>query len=110
MTSKSPEYHREWRAKNLDKAREACRKWHAANLDKAKEKHRRNRYGMAEGDFDRMCEEQGQCCAACGEPWGDCRVVVELCHGCGGIRGITHQKCNNIIGNAGDRPARLRKL
>src|ERR1700757_418833 len=110
MKSKSPEYQREWRKNNPEKAKAYWQKWYQNNKHKERERRRSILYGMKEGEFDQMCEAQGQCCAACNEPFGEDKRAVEHCHGCGCIRGAVHLKCNTSMGSAGDDPEKLRRL
>jgi predicted nucleic acid-binding Zn ribbon protein len=90
----------------------ACKKkvngrtWRA----KSPEYMRKYLYGMAEGDFQAMLERQGGGCAICGtSDWRGRHSAphVDHCHTTGKVRGILCHKCNLMLGNADDDPARL---
>lgn len=74
------------------------------------------RYGVEAGALREKAEEQGYCCAICGEArrgWtqGSRRrdaLVVDHCHETGKVRGFLCGDCNTAIGRFGDDPQRLR--
>lgn len=93
----------------------------------AAEKHRRAkdrgigrkavvaRFGITEGQYRVMLEEQGGVCASCGEPEVATRgghtklLAIDHCHETDRIRGLLCQKCNCAIGLMQDDPELLRK-
>lgn len=126
----SPAYQREWRKKNLGKARAhdaARRKKHAAYTKAWKRKHpekaaaieRRRalrRYGLTIEDYDRLVITQANRCAICLQPQGRSRnnksplsrLDVDHCHASGKVRGLLCYNCNAILGHAKDSIAVLR--
>lgn len=56
------------------------------------------KYGMAEGDYARMLEEQGGVCALCGKKPGRIRLAVDHDHKTGTVRALLHARCNRAIG------------
>lgn len=64
------------------------------------EYHRRQRYGMALGDFDSMFQEQGGLCALCRERPAE---HVDHDHVTGVVRGILCFNCNGGLGQFRDR-------
>ena len=72
------------------------------------EKLRKQKYGMIEGEFDRRFNEQKGLCALCEELLID-KIVVEHNHKTGKVRGLTHQKCNMIVGIVRDDINLLKK-
>lgn len=77
------------------------------------------RYGLSADQYRAMVEEQGDRCAACGEPRTDeerlhidhdhsCCPGVRSCGAC--IRALLCRDCNHILGLAHDDAERLRKI
>jgi hypothetical protein len=74
------------------------------------------RYGMADGEYARLVDEQDGLCAICRQPetlplvgGGAPRsLAVDHDHETGKVRGLLCQACNTSIGQMGDDPARLR--
>jgi hypothetical protein len=60
-------------------------------------------------DYDRLFEEQGGCCAVCGES-AKRRFEIDHCHKNGMIRGLLCQRCNMGLGYFHDSPQLLRRL
>lgn len=81
--------------------------WRAANKQKDRHQHVRRMYGLTGEDYEAMLERQGNNCAICGGPFV-ATPTVDHDHLTGAVRGLLHQKCNNICGLAGDDPAMLR--
>lgn len=129
-------YWRQYNEANRERRREVTRKWHAANRDKINEGNRR-RYrlnpqrGSAAAEARRhgrdiaqalmaMWQAQGGRCYLCEEPLPAERrkVHVDHAHTCCGPkrscgfcrRGLACDRCNNLIGRAGDDPELLRRI
>ena len=78
-----------------------------------------NEYGLEPGQFEKMIEEQGGLCAICRYPLGEetrtpsvdhdhrCCPGRKSCGEC--VRGLTHTRCNSMIGLSGDNPEVLRR-
>jgi hypothetical protein len=96
------------RHKNGSKGRGAyCKPCHNARGVASKQRtggfaeyHRRQRYGMNLGDFDRLLENQGGVCALCGERPAE---HVDHDHTFGPVRGILCFNCNGGLGQFLDR-------
>jgi len=74
-------------------------------------KHRRRRlrrYGLTVPDYEALLQSQAGVCALCGLN-GSRPLVVDHDHGTGTVRGLLHEKCNLMLGMAGDDPERLRQ-
>ena len=75
----------------------------------------RRKYGISLEDYQCMVNEQGDCCAICGtvekgEARGHKRYwSVDHDHNTGAVRGLLCQKCNTLIGLAGDDIAILKR-
>lgn len=67
---------------------------------------RLKRYGITEKDFNRAQEEQGNCCAICGEMKILC---IDHCHNTGQFRSLLCKTCNVGLGSFKDNPELLRK-
>ena len=52
----------------------------------------KSRYGLTEGDVDRMREEQKDLCAICQGPMK--RMCIDHCHSTGRVRGLLCHPCN----------------
>ena len=77
------------------------------------------RYGFVSGEFERRILEQKGLCLACGRPFGDetpcidhdhacCDKAAPTCGKC--TRGLVHQVCNRILGQANDDATLLASL
>lgn len=68
-------------------------------------------YGITLEQYDKMLEEQSNCCALCGSssPKRGSRFIVDHCHKTGNVRALLCHLCNIFIGMAGDNPNLLRK-
>ena len=59
------------------------------------------RYGISAVDYDRMCEEQANACAICGEAG---RLVVNHSYATGEVRALLCQRCNITVGHVETHP------
>ena len=64
----------------------------------------RVRYGLTEGEFERMRNAQGGRCAICGSVEA---LHVDHCHATGQVRGLLCGGCNSGIGRLRDDPELL---
>lgn len=72
---------------------------------KEKDKTLRSKYGITLKDWQRIFQEQGECCAICKSKTpnhGSGQFVVDHDHEFGTIRGILCGKCNVMLGQAND--------
>lgn len=127
MKQVSPEYQREWRLKNLDKARTYRKAYRLANLEKSLaqeraqyQKHKKQilerqakarpwtkaRYGITIKQRDQLFLDQGSLCAICMIN-ATVRWHLDHCHKTNKIRGILCHHCNVLLGFAKDNPAVL---
>ena len=83
--------------------------------DKRRAARLKYRYGLAAGDYERLLEAQGGCCAICREPptvantrahWNG-KLCVDHDHASGKIRGLLCNSCNLMVGYCRDRPGVL---
>lgn len=90
---------------------EVCRQWlKKRNYDPNKQKNRNliKNYGLTLVRFQEIMAEQHNCCALCGKEFVLVKEpVVDHDHETGLIRGLLHQRCNLIIGQAKDNPELL---
>lgn len=92
-------WEKRWRAKNLEKERERCRLKEAATPRSVKsDRHRRRRYGLQPGEFQRMMDRQDGLCLICRKPKR--RLNVDHCHKTGTVRGLLCSPCNAFVGIA----------
>jgi hypothetical protein len=91
--------------------------WRKANPDKHRAIYQRNnhrhnlkrRYGISVEDFNWIRAACDGTCAICKQPeTRNRRLSLDHCHVTGKIRGFLCSRCNLILGNAADDPARLR--
>jgi hypothetical protein len=78
--------------------------------------HLRTKYAITEAEYWALNEAQGSVCRICGLPetWISSRnsgrvtrLSVDHCHSTGVVRGLLCNRCNKILGVAGDDPALL---
>ena len=117
---------REWRARNLEKARSQWRKWAAANPEKVRTEKRRKqvrewhavrpwkrreyKFGLTQEAFDAILQVQNFRCAACKADLSvmpSKHVHVGHCHATGLIRGILCHPCNMTLGLMKEDPKAL---
>lgn len=72
--------------------------------------NRRYLYGLEPGQYDAMLAAQDGRCAICrtDAPGGRGSWHVDHEHATGRVRGLLCHRCNLMLGNAQDDPARLR--
>jgi hypothetical protein len=97
---------RKWREANPERVRENMRSWRAAGGTP----HRRRLEITAE-----LWHEQDGCCYLCELPVPleeahlehdhRCCPRLKFCARC--VRGVAHERCNHVVGHAGDDPDRL---
>lgn len=98
--------YRAWVAANKEHHRESVRRRAArVPLRKRQDKHRRHRYGMEPGQYDRMMSDQDGRCALCREV-SEKPLVVDHDHATGVVRGLLCYTCNRGL-HMLDAPGRL---
>jgi len=98
---KKATYDKTWRESNKARIYSAAYKKRAASL--AREK----RYGLNQEQYNNMYLKQLGLCAICHDPLGDETPHVDHCHTTKKIRGLTHGKCNTMLGYANDHILKL---
>jgi hypothetical protein len=73
-------------------------------LAAARRYHLRAKYGLADGDYDRMYAQQDGRCAICGTSCD--KLNVDHDHATGDVRGLLCQHCNIALGWLRDDPER----
>ena len=82
-----------------------------AHPEKTREHHLKQNFNLTLEEFDAMLKAQGGGCAICRTtewPGYAHQPHVDHDHKSGLVRGILCARCNYLLGNAGDDPARLR--
>lgn len=78
-----------------------------------RERRYKNKYGISLAQYDEMIKTQNGCCAICGEhetyaqQGTVCQLAVDHDHDTKKVRELLDNKCNAILGHAGDSPTHL---
>ena len=108
---------RRWRKSNPGKNRRSVKAWREKNRDaavSATDSWRKRRYGIPEGEYDRMLVSQNGVCAICRQPEKNkrkgklFRLSIDHHHDSGKVRGLLCANCNRAIGGMAEDPATLR--
>lgn len=110
----NPNYYREWYRKNKESVKKSAKKWrdtHPESMLKTKRtQHLRRKYNMSLEDFEALWVAQKGLCAMCNAPMRRGRGAhVEHNHATGKVRGLTHPKCNTIIGYLENSPMAIQQ-
>jgi hypothetical protein len=100
-----------WRKAHLARACALVRAGRKRNLERFKDYHRKMKYGLEYGEFQKRLNEQGGGCAICGETnptKGRGGFHVDHCKSTGIVRGILCHNCNIGIGNLQHDPEIIR--
>lgn len=84
-----------------------------AHPDRHREYELRKRHGITNADYERMSDEQGGVCAACGgtdKEKGHGYLHVDHDHATGRVRALLCQGCNKALGYLREDPERIGKL
>lgn len=94
-----------WRIAHPGQQRENTRRWRLANPDQYRSAMLLGRYGIDEGEYQRLLAAQGGVCAVCKQPprhrnsAGDIqRLHVDHNHETGEVRGLLCLTCNRDLG------------
>jgi len=101
------EYAKDYRKKNHDKVRASEAKTYAKNKEKYNRRCRDKKYGLKEGEFERLLEEQNRRCATCFE---EVKLVVDHDNETGEVRGLICSECNLALGLVKDDVATLLRM
>lgn len=74
------------------------------------EYHMRSFYRISKNEYDIMLENQKDCCACCGKPFGSSKIVIHHDHSTGTLRGLLCIPCNVILGLSHENPETLRRI
>lgn len=96
------EYQRIWNKNNIEKCRQKNNKYYARNKEKRRNKDLKYRYGISSKDYKQMLQSQDGVCLICKKKPKNRRLSVDHNHTTSEIRGLLCQKCNAILGLAGD--------
>jgi len=85
----------------------SCRKcWNSQGREEYRRRWWRRRrckeLGVPPETFDLLVQSQCGCCAICNRPLSQDRHVIDHDHATGAVRGVVHNLCNLVIGNAKD--------
>ena len=97
------EYQQEWRKKNPD----YHKRWWRQNTHRARQYNLLKRYGLTEEDYQRMAEEQENCCKICQRPAQleyHGKLHVDHLKGTKVVRGLLCGACNQGIGLFKENP------
>lgn len=121
------ETNKNWEANNKDKVRAKSKRyadshkpeiakrwdnWYANNKLRVRENKLKRVYGLKNEDYDKMLQEQNNCCKICGVKDADTKkgyLVVDHCHKTGKIRSLLCNNCNTGIGLLKDSPEVIEK-
>jgi hypothetical protein len=115
--AKQSRYEKDYWSKPENKARKKrnARNTYLRHKEKILRRSREARlvrdYGISIEDYEEMLAEQNGVCLICGSKPGtkrSKRLHVDHCHTTGRVRGLLCQKCNHMLGLAGDNPEVLR--
>jgi len=105
--------HKKWIEENPLEYAESRKSYKERNREKIARKAKfyglKKRHGLSQEDFERMCREQGEKCAICGDPpmGKQPTLCVDHCHRSGRIRSLLCKSCNRAIGLFKEDPKRL---
>lgn len=89
---------RDWQQANSEHLRAYRREYRKGRKVQDREGHLRRKFGITQGDYERMLAEQGGGCAICGRPPGRVSLHVDHDHESGRVRGLLCVSCNNALG------------
>jgi|GEM_PF-1157263 hypothetical protein len=99
--------------KNRERLLEQQKSYRAANQEHLAALDRKNRYGLSEFDYNRLCDEQGFACKICrgvdmDKKWnskfpGKAETLnIDHCHRTGKVRKLLCRECNTGLGKFKD--------
>ena len=89
------EINRRWYRKHKEEVFVRNKKWRDKNQEKVRGYLHKTRYGLVEGQYQQMQEEQKNLCAICCEPK---RLDVDHDKHTGRVRGLLCRQCNMALG------------
>jgi hypothetical protein len=101
---------REWRAKNVERARETERRYREANREQLRvakaASNRKVLYGLTREAFLALVADQQGLCLICRGFYG-LKLHVDHDHATGNVRGLLCGNCNTALGLLGEAPDRF---
>lgn len=91
-------YKKEWNIENPDKAKKHQKDYALKNTDKRASWQRLYRYGLTDGMFSEMIEDQNNECKICSRSFEETKIFVDHCHDTGSVRGLLCPSCNTALG------------
>lgn len=108
LTKSSSEFHK-WKAECKACCRDRREAWVKANPEKVRAINRRKKlrknFGLSIEQWNELLNRQSRRCAICGKPHSTGKrkgLFVDHCHKTNRVRGLVCQKCNTLLGMAGD--------
>jgi hypothetical protein len=97
-------YDRQYNIDNAKMKAAQKKRYALAHVEQKINYHYLYKYGITLVDYNKMFEEQGGCCAACGEYQSKFKrsLAVDHDHKTGKIRGLLCKNCNAALGNVRD--------
>ncbi len=91
---------------NREKVLARRKKYYQKNRTKLLEEEKQRRfssYGITQGDYDDLMAKQEGLCPICERSlFEGTQINIDHCHSTGKVRGLLHNKCNMLLGLAGD--------
>ena len=111
------ERQRRWFSRNRDRhnASQRARKARLKPEERAREREKtrlrnlRRKYGLADGQYQKLLAAQRGACAACGDA-PKRRLAIDHCHNTGSVRGLLCHRCNLTLGFVRDSERLLLSL
>jgi hypothetical protein len=106
---KGAEASRKWSREHPAQRNATKRAWRVAHPEQQAAMRRAQNYGITSDKYAMILVSQGGVCAVCrGECKTGRRLAVDHCHLTKGIRGLLCNRCNHLLGLAGDASDILR--
>ena len=95
----------------VDCAKAYSKRYNAALHPDDRRKHIiKSKYGLTMGEWHAMRKAQNDCCASCGDPFGDAVPNVDHDHSTGKVRAMLCRGCNTALGHLQECPEKIAKL
>ena len=101
----------QWARENPERVRARAAQYKASGRKAAtnRRSYLKRKYGVTPEWYDEQLAAQGGGCGICGRPpRDDISLHVDHDHATGALRRLLCFSCNNLLGDAGDDPSRLR--
>lgn len=93
----------------LERHKKTRTTYYLRNIQLIKDKALKRTYNLSLGDYEKMLDDQKDCCAICNKNKSEFKkgLGIDHCHATGKIRGLLCSKCNTSIGGFDDDIERL---